>query len=148
MNDDYQQRIEDWFKERQQLLIAVCEIHQIPQASLKTKINKDKLTHFCQRLIDYISAGHFEIYHRLMETLEGQSPVALDKVHNLLNAIQDSTDIAVSFNDHYDLSAKGAIDSLFRQRLSDLAESLAERFEMEDLLFDQCRLEINKSLSA
>ena len=148
MNDDYQQRIADWFNERQQLLVAIFEIHQIPPENLKTKTNKDKLTSFCQCLIDYISAGHFEIYHRLMETLEGQNPVALDQVHTLLNSIQDSTDIAVSFNDQYDLSAKGAIDSLFRQRLSDLAESLAERFEMEDLLFDQCRLEVNKSLSA
>lgn len=149
MNDALQQRrITDWLNGRQKILVSIFEIHQIPPNSLNSKSSQDKINNFCQSLIDYISAGHFEVYHRLMETLESHSPLALDQVHNLLHDIQDSTDIAVAFNDHYDLNSHGQVDHLFRQRLSDLAESLAERFEKEDLLFEQCAQPLYKSLSA
>lgn len=148
MNDDYQYRISNWLGLRQKLLVKIVEIDKITTENLNTTSSQEKINSFCQYLIDYISSGHFEIYHRLMETLENQSPLALDKINRILNSIQDSTDIAVEFNDQYDMHNAKEIDALFRQRLSDLTESLAERFEMEDLLFDHCTNHYGQSLTA
>jgi len=147
MTEDYRNRIADWLDKRQQLLVSVFELHQIAPAQLITKPSQQKVNSFCQHLIDYVSAGHFEIYHRLMDRLDDHAPLALDRINGLLNKIQDTTDVAVQFNDIYDSSNNTPLDGLFRRRLSDLAESLAERFEMEDILLDQCQSQ-SKSLSA
>lgn len=146
--DDYPRRITDWLQSRQELLVNMFKVHQIPLEEMNSVENQMIIKSFCEYLIDYISAGHFEIYHQMMKTLDGQSTIELDQAHSLLNSIQHSTDIAVSFNDQFDLSLGKKVDLLFRQRLSDLAESLAERFELEDILFEQYTSQQSKSMSA
>ena len=148
MNDEYPRRITDWLQSRQDLLVSMLQIHQIAIEDLNLKHSHSTIKNFCEKLIDYISAGHFEIYQQMMKTLDSQSPISLDHAHSLLNAIQHSTDIAVAFNDQFDIISGKNLDHLFRQRLSDLAESLAERFEMEDTLFEQYTSCHSKSLSA
>ena len=53
--------IEPWLLERQELISIYCAL-----STATTPDNfSDKLTQFCEILVDYISAGHFEIFTEL-----------------------------------------------------------------------------------
>lgn len=60
------QLIDRWLHERQQLVQAFDALSGI-QAPAP---NAEELQHFCQLLLDYVSAGHFEVYEQL--TAEGR----------------------------------------------------------------------------
>lgn len=61
------QLIDRWLHERQQLVQAFDALSGI-QAPAP---NAEELQHFCQLLLDYVSAGHFEVYEQL--TAEGKA---------------------------------------------------------------------------
>ena len=61
------QLIDRWLHERQQLVQAFDALSGI-QAPAP---NAEELQHFCQLLLDYASAGHFEVYEQL--TAEGKA---------------------------------------------------------------------------
>ena len=94
-----------------------------------------RLNRFCQTLVDYVSAGHFEVYNELIgearEFNDGTMAMAVDLCH----AIENSTDMALEFNEKYeDLSNATHRFSFLPRDLVELGSMLNLRFELEDSL--------------
>ncbi len=94
-----------------------------------------RLSLFCQTLVDYVSAGHFEVYNELIsearEFNDGSAITGID----LCSAIDDSTDMALEFNDKYisDTACRKLLAALPKD-LVELGNALNLRFELEDNL--------------
>ncbi len=89
---------------------------------------------FCQILLDYLSAGHFEIYDDLVQQCQKKGPESLKLAQALYPRIAESTNLALDFNDKY-AEAKGeSLLDQFDKELSELGEALEQRFELEDEL--------------
>jgi len=128
------QRIGQWLALRQALLVQLCDMNA-PTKKRKQTPSRKQRDDFFQLLLDYICAGHFEIYHHLISDIEQNASVHKHVAHSSLMRIQKSTDLTVLLNDKYDLLPKVPHDQWCRD-LSELAESLAERFELEDLMIE------------
>ncbi len=94
-----------------------------------------RIRQFCQTLVDYVSAGHFEIYNELItearEFNDGSLGIGLD----LFRSIEQSTDLALEFNDQFEQlnHSHGQLAEL-PASLSNLGKTLNTRFELEDRL--------------
>jgi len=62
--------IDRWLEERQEMLVQYCALSGLDQAVVTDERRGEKLRGLCQILVDYVSAGHFEIYDQLIK--EGQ----------------------------------------------------------------------------
>lgn len=113
--------IHEWLKERQELLVLYTQVSKNP-ASLET---------FCQILVDYIAAAHFEIHQKLALAQEICCPQHPTLNPDLLGKISKTTLIALNFNDKY---VKGQNLASLSNDLSLLGEHLANRMECEDQL--------------
>lgn len=129
--------IERWLKERQELILLYCAVDGLRDFTPKETPINVKVQAFCDVLIDYVSAGHFEIYDELMQEAADFKEDYKEFTATILPRIQESTEIAVEFNDKYlnteleaDDMATLAID------LSKLGENMVDRFELEDQLID------------
>ena len=122
--------IDRWLHSRQSLLVRFCALSEKKEFTEGDTEVDENLRQLCQYLMDYISAGHFEVYEQLIR--EGQDfgdKAALDQARALYRDIDSTTDVAVDFNDKYletdDLSS-------LPSDLSQLGEALETRFESED----------------
>ena len=127
-----------WLHERQELIILLCAVDGLREFTPEDTPISIKIQAFCQVLMDYVSAGHFEIYERLLHEAEQFGEVdGAAVLRQRLPQIQRSTDIAVQFNNTYETVQD---QKLFRDALSkdlsQLAELLEERFAIEDELID------------
>lgn len=91
------------------------------------------LQEFCQLLVDYIAAGHFSLYERIVNGTERRREVAT-LAQELYPRIANTTTAALDFNDKYDCNDPLDIDESFKSDLSRLGEELAVRIELEDKL--------------
>ncbi len=87
------------------------------------------LDRFCEVLVDYVSAGHFEIYGALLEEGERLGARRCREAARLYADIVPTTVAALDFNDHY---FSGGAGRLLMEDLSRLGQVLAERFDRED----------------
>ncbi|MDH5518067.1 MAG: sigma D regulator [Gammaproteobacteria bacterium] len=92
------------------------------------------LREFCENLIDYLARGQFELYQRISDGKERRQDI-IDLASKIYPRISETTNVAVDFNDAFDKSLKklGSFDH-YGERLSQLGEELAIRFELEDKL--------------
>ncbi len=108
------------------------------------------LEEFCQELVDYIAAGHFEIYRRIEEGNERRDEI-LTLAEKIMPRINTTTQIAIAFNDLYDDTSNidnEAIEQL-PNYLAKLGEELATRIDLEDQLINTLLTVSNKpALSA
>jgi regulator of sigma D len=129
--------IDGWLSARKQLLVQYCELAGLPPFDNESKALPDyqTITSFCATLMDYVSAGHFEIYDQI--TQESQRTQDTQKLFDdLYPEITATTDTALSFNDNFaDTSTPHDLD-VFDQHLSDLGQTLEQRFSMEDRLIE------------
>ena len=138
--------IDRWLQRRQALLVGYCELSNISTFDSENPEHGGQLKTLCENLVDYISAGHFEVYQQLME--EGRAfddQAALNEASEMLTRIHDTTQTALDFNDKYletdDLGTLGA-------DLSELGELLAARFEIEDRMIEVLHSAHEKQLQA
>ncbi len=110
-----------WLKERQELLVLYTQASE----------NSTLLERFCQILVDYISAGHFEIFEKLAQAKEICTPDQPGLDVTLLEKISKTTLTALDFNDNY--ADNPSVYGLSKA-LSELGEQLAHRLEWEDQL--------------
>ncbi len=130
--------IDNWLEERQQLIVAYCKLAALPpfdkgQATQQYPLESEILE-FCQLLVDYLSAGHFEVYDQIVAQCAVNGPISKSLAETLYPKIASSTDLALEFNDKYadhTVEAK-AVD--FDGDLSTLGQALERRFELEDEL--------------
>jgi len=129
--------IDRWLEDRQKLLVNYCDMFR-PDDKNKPQVLPDNklLNGFCQQLVDYLSLGHFEVYESIVEKCEIQGGASLNLAQTLYPAINQTTDIAIAFNDKY--SDTDAVDeySVLNEDLSNIGEALATRIELEDQLID------------
>ena len=96
------------------------------------------LQKFCQVLVDYIAAGHFSLYERIVNGTERRQQVSA-LAEKLYPQIANTTEAALDFNDKYDCGDHCKIAESFNDDLSRLGEQLAQRIELEDRLITQFR---------
>ena len=87
-------------------------------------------------LLDYICAGHFEVFQHILARLEHNSSLDKKVTQTTLGQIQSSTDLCVQLNDKYQ-HLKKPDKNQWRKDISQVAEALAERFELEDFLIER-----------
>ncbi len=126
--------IDHWLEERQQLISTFVSI---PSQEAGPPLNSS-MGEFCDLLMDYLSSGHFEVYEQLLREGSEFADGSLEQAQHLFPLIQPSTDQALDFNDAY-----GGLDTPTLQQLcqlsrdlSDLGETLEERFALEDQLIE------------
>ena len=126
--------VDRWLHVRKHLLVAYYNLVGIkPGKESYMRLNEKALDDFCQSLVDYLSAGHFSIYERILHKLEGNGQLA--RAAKIWPQLEANTQ---QIMDYYDSSLETAIDHdnylEFQQVLSDIGEALEARFVLEDKL--------------
>ena len=83
-------------------------------------------------LVDYVSAGHFEVFHELIDEAESFADGSGELAGKLMPAIADTTEVIMAYEEKYS-GAQGRQEKLKRD-LSALGEALESRFVLEDQL--------------
>ena len=121
--------IDRWLQERHALIKAFDGL-DVEAATRET------LQKFCEILLDYVSAGHFEIYEQLTNEAEAFGDQrGLDLARQIYPRLQAITEVAVAFNDRCD-SGECMENPGFADELQRLGPLLHERFELEDCLIE------------
>lgn len=128
--------IDRWLKERQELLVHYCELSSQDDIAGDEELVR-KFTRLCEVLVDYVSAGHFEVYEQLIREAKEFNDGGLELAARVYPKLSETTEIALNFNDRVDGKALTESDlrGLFDD-MSKLGETLEARFEMEDFLIE------------
>ncbi|MGS2744234.1 sigma D regulator [Halomonas sp. LS-001] len=127
--------IDRWLQQRKALLVSFIALKDACDAELEG-IDKASVDAFSELLMDYISAGHFEVYPQLAEearAFEDEAGLAL--AEKLLERLEMSTEMTLAFDDDYATPVR-CQQNLARLPawVDRLAKGLAERFALEDQL--------------
>lgn len=90
---------------------------------------------FCSDLMDYVTAGHFEIYQRVVDAIEAASGRQQSVANRILPRIQTTTEFVLDFNDKYggeNIDEEQWLN--LDEDLNQLGPMLEERFRQEDRL--------------
>lgn len=123
--------IDRWLQERHALIQVFDGLK-----GDETALSRPALQRFCQLLLDYVSAGHFEIYEQLLKEAEAFGDTrGLELARQIYPRLETITEAVVAFNDRCD---KGdCLDSPgLHEELKCLGQLLHERFELEDCLIE------------
>ncbi|MBU3055666.1 MULTISPECIES: sigma D regulator [Pseudomonas] len=127
------QLIDRWLQERHELVRAFDALNTKPQAPAA---NAEDVQKFCQILVDYVSAGHFEVYEQLTgEAKAFGDQRGLELAKQIYPRIEAITEAALSFNDRCDNGDCSDSCGLTLE-LKRLGQLLHERFELEDCLIE------------
>ncbi|WP_107853065.1 sigma D regulator [Oceanimonas marisflavi] len=113
---------------RQALLVEYIRL-----STHQTLPSQDELHEFCGQLVDYVSAGHFEIYDHVLAAYEASQGNARVLAERIYPRIKRNTDDALNFHDKYTQADEDTLLEL-DQDLNRLGELLEERFALEDRL--------------
>jgi regulator of sigma D len=127
--------IERWLEERQALIVGFCAVSGVHESNNAEELHSG-LQRFCQLIVDYVCAGHFEVYYQLLREAEEFKDGSAKIAKALLPELNENTSIAMEFNDHYFESNENTPLQDLSQQLSKLGETLELRFEIEDRLID------------
>lgn len=130
--------IDAWLNERQNVIVLFCGINTLSSFSPRETPISIKVQAFCQVLIDYCSAGHFEIYKQLLEEAKQFNDGGVELAEKVYPILEEMTQQCLDFNDKYD-TAEHCLEKVadLRKDLSELGEILSERFELEDQLIEK-----------
>ena len=122
--------IDRWLHERQDMIVQYCALSGLGQNAKDSEFRGEKLRTLCQILVDYVSAGHFEIYDQLIkEGREFDDDEALQEASKLFTTIDRTTEKLLDFNDKYlETDDLNTLDN----DLSELGQTLEIRFTTED----------------
>lgn len=138
--------IDRWLAERKQL---VSEYTALRDRAAPASSPDTDLESFCDVLVDYTSAGHFEVYEQLIREAEEFNDLGgIQLAKQLYPRIETITQTAIQFNDQYGESATGVDETLMQERLRNLGGLLHERFELEDCLIEVLHTAHQDMLSA
>lgn len=125
--------IDRWLQDRNQLIHSYDALGDTPEA---LAVDRDALQKFCEALVDYVSAGHFEIYEQLnSEAKAFNDERGLKLADTIYPRLEALTKLALAFNDHCD---KGdcSDNAKVAEKFKELGGLLHERFELEDCLIE------------
>ena len=128
--------IDNWLAARQRIVVLYCQLAGLPPYQELTRcLPAQKLiTKFCQKLLDYTSKGHFEIYEKIIMQCKLDDEKNLQLAQELYSHITATTETALNFNDKYAESASDKTLLDFDRDLSELGEIMENRFGREDQL--------------
>ncbi|MGI0119493.1 sigma D regulator [Zooshikella sp. RANM57] len=130
--------IDRWLNERQELIVLYCDINGLNGNKDKKKhVKYDELQSLCQLMMDYVSAGHFEVYEQLLREGKEFDDGGIEVAKQLYPLIQKTTEVCLHFNDKYDSQAScESMQDKVREDLSQLGQAMEERFTYEDQLIE------------
>ena len=127
--------VQEWLRERQQLLALLCNVRGIRGIGAQPVPFEARIQRFCETLMDYISAGYFEVYRELAREARYLTGDHAELAMSIIRRLEESTDEALAFNEDFDSPEHiQALRDVLPQRLSRLLEKLEERFALEDQL--------------
>lgn len=132
--------IEHMLQERQQLLALLLQTSNV-ECDSTADSDRELLNEFCQVLVDYIAAGHFGLYERIVNKKERRKSVA-ELALRVYPKIDKTTQVALSFNEKYDADKEDVDLSRLPQELSVMGEELANRIELEDQLINELLIQV------
>jgi len=133
------QAVDAWLEARRTLLIGYMQLAGIGTA--RTTLPSCQQVHgFCQQLLDYICAGHFEIYDHVVSAFEQASGRSLSLANRIIPRIQLTTEMALQFNDKYGEAVDEEELLELDGDLDRLGQALEERFRLEDRLVKVLRV--------
>jgi len=120
-----------WLKERRALLGRYTEI-VVTLGIDQGELLQDRQKALCELLVDYVSAGHFEVFHQLVAEAESFDDGSGKLAEQLIPDIGDTTEVILAYEEKY--GAGQAFPETLPRDLSALGELLESRFVMEDRL--------------
>lgn len=128
----YDKIIVNWLKERNELLVQFEELlHILPSVHCETNIKEEELKSFYQILTDYLSAGHFEVFEKIANTLESHNTL-IDP--NAMKSLIASSELMLDITESYRSEEVLEHFQLLQSELERIGENLASRFDIEDTL--------------
>jgi len=117
--------LDKWLQHRQLLVSGYC--HMIANTLSVTLPPVAEVKYWCAELVDYLTAGHFQVFTELLEHMQKESNEnfeyeSLIETTNQLLSLQEAV---FEISDDNSKSLEGV--------LSNLGELLAKRLEIEDL---------------
>ena len=132
-----EEMVQKLLAERTQMFALYCQLAGLEPfgngKNSRAKHAQELLQKFCQVLVDYIAAGHFSLYERIINGMERRQQIAT-LAEKLYPQIASATETALDFNDKYDCGDHCEITMSFSDDLSRLGEKLATRIDLEDRL--------------
>lgn len=128
------QMIDRWLEGRKSVLVHYFDI-SVEKAKEE---DNQALQIFCEVLMDYVSAGHFEVYEQLVREAKEFNDGGIELAKKLYPKLEATTARILDFNDRYDT----VVHTLAHQEslsddLSSIGETMTERFELEDQLIER-----------
>lgn len=121
-----------WLKERRAVLGKYTEIVVTLDSVEDDALLNQRQEVLCELLVDYVSAGHFEVFHELINEAESFNDGSCALAEKVMPAIGDTTEFILAYEEKYSV-ALGRPETLQRD-LSALGELLESRFTLEDQL--------------
>ena len=123
--------INTWLFERQELIRLYCDLTDLNDpAEFRFRLAK-----FCEVLVDYTSAGHFEVFTGIEHEAHVFDERELKIIKTIYPHLTRTTEVILWFNDQCEyLNTNPASTERVRADLSYLGETLSERFDLEDRL--------------
>ncbi|MED5387876.1 MAG: sigma D regulator [Pseudomonadota bacterium] len=127
--------VQAWLDERQQLIVLLCTLQGLKGLSDPRQPLQKQVQYFCQLLMDYISAGYFEVYRELVNEARHFHRDNPALTHQILQQLDNSTDAALAFNEDFErpeqwMSRRDQLPA----RITQLMQTLEDRFALEDQL--------------
>ena len=134
--------VQRWLKDRQHLLVELVGLSRgLRSRSAALDSLSTRMQQFCDRLVDYVSTGHFEVYADLASAPQGSRLLT-----RLWSQLQTTTDTVLKFNE---VSSSGRLDRQgMALQLATLSVALEDRFSIEDRLVLVAKVSASARLSA
>ena len=121
-----------WLAERNSLLSKYTEIAVATDTSIGSNQIELGQKALGELIVDYISAGHFEVFHELINEAELFNDGGRKLAASIIPQISDTTEVILAYEEKYGAGQEYP-DTLERD-LSALGEILENRFVLEDQL--------------
>ncbi|WP_106478704.1 sigma D regulator [Phytohalomonas tamaricis] len=127
--------VDRWLKQRHDVLLAYMELLEACNGEIEP-VDKRLIDRFSEQLMDYISAGHFELYPQLCEEAKAFNDFeALEAGNQLVANLDPSTQMVLAFDGDYANPVLCQENSAnLPAWLERLRKGLTERFAIEDVL--------------
>lgn len=122
--------LQGWLKERREVLVKYTAIAATLDRLAPVESVNAGVERLCQLLVDYVSAGHFEVFLALQKEAEIFKDGSGEVADVLIPNIGDTTEVILGFEEKYPANSLDDLDA----DLSLLGEVLETRFALEDRL--------------
>ena len=142
--DAVEELLTRWLKERREILGKYTEIAVSHDAMLGQESLQARQASLCELLVDYVSAGHFEVFHELLAEAESFADGSSALAKRVMPAIADTTELIMAYDEKY--GSGNDSNSKLKRDLSALGEALESRFALEDRLIAGLHLSHRRQL--